>query len=131
MKDRYKALFPSYNNERCPNFLEDTIKLISLLDEKKLDLKELLEFIQNNLDYEKVNEIYIKLSDRYKLNNKTKEIIAGHFAINKNNNKPTTLVYLIKNCKNLRENICTKNNKYVVIEEDFLSKGRKWKFQTF
>ena len=100
IKDKYKALFPTYNIERCPNFLEDTILLISLLDKKKVDLKEFLEFIQNNLDYEKVNEIYIKLSDRYKLNNKTKEIIAGHFAINKNNNNPTTLVYLIKNCKN-------------------------------
>ena len=57
MKKKYLELFPTYNAERSVNFVEDTIKLISLADAQKIDLKDLLEHIQNNLDFDKVNDL--------------------------------------------------------------------------
>ena len=122
MKERYIDLFPTYKKEVCPDFVNDTIKLISLLAQKKIDTKDLLEFIQINLDYEKVNEIYKKLSDEYKnLNNKTKEEIVSYFINNKNNANPSNLVNLIKDCKNLRKEILNKINNYSLSEIDFWS----------
>ena len=121
MKKKYIELLPTYKPEICSKFIEETIKIISLLDEKKLDTKELLESIQNNLDFEKVNEIYIKLSDENKnLRDKTKDVMVGYFTTNKNNSNPSSLIYLIKNCKNLRKEIFSKINKYNLTEFDFL-----------
>ena len=131
MKKKYIDLFPTYIIEKCPKFLENTIKLISLLDEKKIDLKEFLEYIQSNLDYEKVNEIYINLSEKYKLNNKTKDLIAGYFATNKNVSNPSSLVVLIKNCKNLRKEIFSKINEYAITEKDFLSIEKTQNFKLY
>ena len=92
----------------------------NLLDEKNMDTKALLESIQKNLDFEKVNEIYIKLSNK-KLQNNTKEIMVGYFTTNKNNTNPSSLIYIIKNCINLRKDIFSKINKYAINELDFLS----------
>ena len=121
MKVKYIELFPTYNNKDCPNFVEDTVKLISLVDQKKIETKDLLETIQNNLDFGEVNKIYIKLSDENKnLRDKTKDIIVKYFTDNKNNTNPESLVYLIKNCRNLRKDIFRKINGLAVTEFDFL-----------
>ena len=120
MKKKYMDLLPNCNIENCLNFNEETIKLITLLDEKNMDTKALLESIQKNLDFEKVNEIYIKLSNK-KLQNNTKEIMVGYFTTNKNNTNPSSLIYIIKNCINLRKDIFSKINKYAINELDFLS----------
>ena len=121
MKNKFMELLPKSNIERCQNFVEETIKLISLLDKKNLETKNLLELIQNNLDFEKVYNLYIKLSDKNKeLNKNTKEIIDGYFTSNKNNKNPLSLIYLIKNCKNIRKDVFSKINKYAVNELDFL-----------
>jgi hypothetical protein len=57
MKKKYKDLIQTFDKEKCPNFIEDTTKLISLIDENdknQIDIKDLLEHIQNNLNYEQV-----------------------------------------------------------------------------
>ena len=122
IKKKYMDLFSTYIIEKCPKFEDDTIKLISIIDEYKIEIKDLLENIQNNLDYIKVNEIYIKLSnDNKKLRNTTKNLIATYFTTNKNNLNPSILIYLIINCKNFRKEIFSKINKYTLAENDFLS----------
>ena len=121
MKNKYKNIFPTYNIEKCTKFEDDTIKLISLLDKKKKDLKDLLDLIQTNLDYEKVNQIYIELSKNNELNKSTKDVIVKHFTENKINTNASSLVYLIINCPNLRKEILSKINKYIITENDFFS----------
>ena len=98
------------------------MKLIFLIDKKKLDTKDLLKLLQDNLDYEKVNELYLKISEEHKdLGDKTKDSIAAYFTTEKNNINYSSLIYLIKNCKNLRKEIFSKINKYIITENDFLS----------
>ena len=131
MKKKYMELLPNYSPERCPKFLDDTIKLIHLLDEKKLETKDLLESIQKGLDHEKVNELYIKLSDKHKLDEKTKASIVTYFTSDENKSNPSSLVYLIKNCKNLKNDIFSKINRYIITELDFLSTEENDSFKLF
>ena len=122
MKKKYSDLLPTLQYDNCPNFVEDTIKLIYLIDQKKIDTRDLLKLIQENLDYEKVNDLYLKLSEQHKdLSDKTKDCIAAYFTTDKNNINHSSLIYLIKNCKNLRKEIFSKINKYIITENDFLS----------
>ena len=76
MKKKYIELLPISNIEKCPNFVEDTIKLISLFNEKKIGAKNLLESIQNNLDFEKVNVLYIKLKIKNYMMIQRKQLLA-------------------------------------------------------
>ena len=122
MKKRYIDLLPTLQYDNCPNFVQDTIKLIYLIDQKKLDSRDLLKLIQDNLDHEKVNDLYLKLTEQHKdLNDKTKDCIAAYFTTDKNNINYSSLIYLIKNCKNLRKEIFSKINNYIITENDFLS----------
>ena len=122
MKKRYIDLFPTLQYDKSPNFVEDTIKLISLIDAKKIDTRDVLKTIQENLDFEKVNDLYLKLSEQKKdLSEKTKAMIVEHFTTDKNNSNSTSLIILIKNCKNCRKEIFSKINKYLINEDDFIS----------
>ena len=134
LKDKYVELFPSLQMDKCQDFVKNTITLISSLDSKKLDkeIKDFLGFIQNNLDFEKVNEIYLKLSGENKnLTEKTKSYLVQHFTTDKNNLNPTSLVYLIQNCVNLRKEIFSKINKFIITENDFLSIEETENFKLF
>ena len=122
MKKKYIELFPTLNDEKYPNYENDTIKLISLIDSKKLETKDLLEFLQNNLDFEKVNDLYLKLTEQNKnLHDKTKDAIIAYFTTEKNNTNPSRLIFLIKNCKNYRKEMFSRINKYIITENDFIS----------
>ena len=134
LKDKYLELFPTLQFEKCQDFVKNTITLISSFDSKKCDrdIKELLGFIQNNLDFEKVNELYLKLTEENKnLTEKTKSYLVQHFTTDKNNLNPTSLVYLIKNCVNLRKEIFSKINKFILTENDFLSVEETENFKLF
>ena len=136
MKDRYIKLFPTYKIEKCPNFVEDTVKLISSMNDNKnigqKDITDLLLYIQNNLDFGKVNEIYIKLSDQCKkLRDKSKDCIIIFFTSNEINKNPSSLVCLIKNCEGLRKDIFSKINYYIPQESDFLSPEETENFKFF
>ena len=132
MKRKYMELLPTYRSELCPDFLQDTIKIIYLLDDRKFDIKDLLDLIQNTLDFEKVYEIFMKLLDEHNnIHDKTKDIIDGYFANSKYNSNPLSLVYLIKNSKNFRKEAFLKINKYNLTENDFLSLIETENFKLF
>ena len=134
LKDKYIELLPNLQFDKCKDFFENTITLISSIDSKKIDkdIKEILGSIQNNLDFEKVNELYLKLSEENKnLTEKTKGYLVQHFTTDKNNLNPTSLIYLIKNCVNLRKEIFSKINKFVITENDFLSVEETENFKLF
>jgi len=121
MQKRFLEIFNTYSNEKCPNFINDIVKLIYCSDKKNVNLKKYLkEDIQVLLDVEKVNEIYLKLIDEHQdLSKEIKEIIIDFFTTN-NNSEPIKLLYLIKNCQKLRGDIFNKINKFIIKEEDFL-----------
>ena len=132
MKKKYIDLLQTLEKEKCPNFVEDTIKLISLIDENKIDSKDLLEYIQNNLDFEQVKEIYLKLSEENKnLSKNTKDIIITYLVNDKNNSSPANLVDLIKKFKNMRKEIFCHITKYTLDEKDIFSFDETDNFKFF
>ena len=122
MKNRYIEIFNTYSDdEKCPNFKNDTIKLIYLCDKNKVSLQFLEEFLQKNLDIEKVNEIYIQLINEHQdLSKDIKDIIVRHFTENKNNLNLVNLLNILKICENLRNEIFSNLNKFVINEQEFL-----------
>ena len=122
MKQKYIKLLQTLEKEKYKNFVGDTCKLISLIDENKIDTKDLLKHIQNNLDFEQVKEIYMKLFEENKnISKTTKDIIITYLVNDKNMSLPENLVDLIKNCKNIRKEIFCKIIKFSLEEKDFLS----------
>ena len=122
MQKRFIEIFSTYSPEKCPNFKKDVMKLIYLSDKKKVNIKKfLVDFFQNNLDVEKVNEIYLQFIEEYQdLSKDIKNIIVEHFTKNKNNATPSNLIKLMKICKKLRKEIFSNLNKFIIKEEDFL-----------
>ena len=134
MKKKYKDLIQTFDKEKCPNFIEDTTKLISLIDENdknQIDIKDLLEHIQNNLNYEQVKEIYLKLSENKKISKNAKNIFITYLINDKNNSSPSNLIDLIKNFKNIRKDIFCKIQKYSLEEKDILSFEETENFKFF
>ena len=133
MQNRFKEIFNTYTPENCPNFKNDLIKLIYLSDKKKVNLKKfLVDFLQSNLDVEKVNEIYLQLIEEHQdLSKDIKGIIVEHFTKNKNNSNPTNLLFLLKICKKLRKEIFSNINKYIIKEEEFLCIEETENYQFF
>ena len=122
MKQKYINLLQTLEKEKYKNFVEDSSKLISLIDENKIDTKDLLKHIQDNLDFEQVKEIYMKLFEENKnISKTTKDIIITYLVNDKNMSMPENLVLLIKNCKNIRKEIFCKITKYSLEEKNFLS----------
>ena len=122
MQNRFIEIFNTYTAEKCPNFKKDVIKLIYLSDKKKVHIKKfLVDFLQNNLDVEKVNEIYLTFIEEHQdLSTDIKSIIVDHFTKNKNNATPSNLINLIKICKKLQKDILSNINTFIIKEEDFL-----------
>ena len=119
---RFFELLDTYSEENCPKFEENVALLIFLIDKKKLKINEFLANIQNNLNRELINKIYIKTSDLYHqyLSKDTKNLIVSFFTKDKKNSEPLNLVYLIEKCKNLRKEIFSNIDKYIINENDFL-----------
>ena len=122
MQNRFIEIFNTYSDKECPNFQKDLIKLIYLSDKKKVNIKKfLVDFLQNNLDIEKINDIYLKLVEEHQdISKDLKGIIVEHLSKNKINATPSNLINLLKNCPSLRGEIFANLNKFIIKEEDFL-----------
>ena len=132
MQKRFSEIFYTYLNDKCPNFIDDTIKLIYLSDKNNVNLKKFLkEDIQNLLDSEKVIEIYLKLYEEHQdLSKDIIEIIIEFFTIN-NNSEPSILLFLLKNCKKLGNDIFFNINKLSIKEEDFFNQFENERLKFF
>ena len=95
MQNRFVEIFNTYTDEKCPNFQKDIIKLIYLSDKKDVKIKKfLVDFLENNLDVEKVSKIYLELFYEHQDLSKDLKKIIIDFII-KNNINPSKL-YLAK-----------------------------------
>ena len=124
LQNRYKEIFYSYIADECPDFIKNTSRLIYLSDKYEINIKKFLkEGIQRLLDANGVNNIYIYLTENYlNLSNECSKIIVEYFTKSKENSNPSSLIFLIQNCKNFRKNIFSNINNYIIRdEEEFFS----------
>jgi len=120
MQEKFIDLFPTYKENECTKFIEETSKLL-YLSSKCTNLKAFTDRIQQLIYYKTVNNIYIYLTENYHLTNDFSDLILQFFTEDKNNSNSSSLLYLIEKCKKLRKNIFSRINKYVIKEEEFFS----------
>ena len=120
MQNKYKEIFNTYRIDECPNFIHDTVELIYLCDKNKINIKKFLkEEIQRLLDVKTVNNIYINLTEKYSfLSKDCSSIIIDYFTKSKENSNYSSLIFLIEKCKNLRGDIFSNINKYIIKNEN-------------
>ena len=123
MLNRFIEILPTYNNNICPNFIEDAVELIYLSDKNKIDIKKFLsEIIEKKLNVKCINDIYINLTEKHKdLSEECNKIIVKYFTEYKENSEPISLAYIIDKCNNIRDDIFSNINKYVLKEDDIFS----------
>ena len=122
LKKKYKELFKTYSVKGCPNFIDDSAKLIYLIHKNNSkSIKDFLIELQNLLDINMVNKILIKLSEQEIPNDLKKKIV--DFFTKEKNAKPTTLIFLINNCKKLRKDIFRSMDKYILTEKDLFDEN--------
>ena len=134
MQSKFCELLKNYDPQKCPNFKDNLILLIYFSDQKKENIKNFLEEkLQKNLSVNSVNEIYITLLSTYKdiISSDTKNIITNFFSKNESNKNPETLLYLIKNCPELTENMLQNIDEYIVKREEFLEPQENEKLKLF
>ena len=119
MKKRFINLINTYSVQTCPNFIDDTAKLIYITGKVKQNIKKfLIENIQT-LSVDIINKIYIKVSNSYNdLSKEIKDLIVEYFI---KNSKPINLVYILKESTNIKNDIFFYLNKYIIKEFDFFS----------
>ena len=101
---------------------KDLIELIYNSDQKKADVvKFLKEKLHKELNHELINKIYINLISLYadKISKKLKEFIIDFFTRDPRNENPETLVYLIRECPYLRNDIFNNLEKFYIQKKDF------------
>ena len=121
IQNRFFEIIDTYD-QKCHKFPENVALLICLIDKKKLKIKDFLTKIQELLERKTINDIYITASNLYHeyLSNNTINLIVNFFTKDKTNSEPLNLVNLIQKCKNLRKEIFSNIDKYIIKENDFL-----------
>ena len=122
MQEKFISLSNIFNNEKYDTFEDDLVQLIFYSDQKKYELENfLIKNIQENINYQTVNNVYIKLLSTYKdtISEETKNIIINFFLENPNNDNPAILVNLINECEDLRFNLLENFDKYKIEKEKF------------
>ena len=120
MQSTFEILMPTYSPEKCPNFSNELIDLIYYTDIYNVNSENFnKEYIQVLLNIDFVNNIYISLSKKYKdLSKNLINIIINFITKNPLNDNPLTLVDIIKKSNELRNNILSNMNNYVIKEND-------------
>ena len=117
LQNRFIEILPTYNDKECPNFIDEVVELIDLSDKNKVDIKNFLsEIIEKKFSVKIVNDIYFNITEKKNPSKECKEIILKYFTEYKENSDPKSLSELIFNCKNLRDDMISNINKFILKE---------------
>ena len=102
-------------------------------DIKNINIEIFLnEIINNKFDVKSVNDIYIKLIDKYpKISKQCKKVIINFFTKNKQNSYYSNLLEIIKKCPNIREDIFCNINSFIIKEKEFFYPEETDNFKLF
>ena len=119
LRKRFIELLNTYSNKTCPNFIDDTSKLIYIVDKKKINPENFLKDNIGQLNAGVVNDIYINIANSYpKISRETKNCIVNYII---KTQKPSGLIKFLKECKNFRQDIFSNLNKFNFQEKDFFT----------
>ena len=119
LKKRFIELLNTYSIKTCPNFIDDTSKLIYILDKRKISPENFLKDNIGQLNPEVINSIYINIANSYpEISKETKNYIVNYII---KTQKPLGLIKFLKECKSFRQEIFSNLNKYNFQEKDFFT----------
>ena len=120
LQTRFIELLPTYNEEQCPNFIEDIAELIFLSDKKNVEFNNFISTnIESKFNVNLVNNIYINLVKKHKdLSNECNKIIIQFFTEHEEYSNPISLAFLIDKCNNIKQNLFSNIKKYVLIKDE-------------
>ena len=112
----------TYKAEECPNFFDDSAKLIYFTDQYGENVKGFLQEMNDELPEDIIYEIYMKLLTIYNKLSKAIENMIVNFILNKKNkNRESYIVlYLLERCENSKEIIIKNFDYYLIKEEEIL-----------
>ena len=131
LQRKFNEIFHTYIIKECPNFIYDCVELIYISDKKRVNLKLLLDNIQKLLDVETVNKIYINLSEKQNLSKECINVIVNYFTKNNKNANQASLIFFLKECKNIRNYILSNIDNYIIKEEEFFYPEETINFKFF
>ena len=131
LQRKFNEIFHTYIIKECPNFIYDCVELIYISDKKRVNLKVLLDNIQKLLDVETVNKIYINLSEKQNLSKECINVIVHYFTKNNKNANQASLIFFLKECKNIRNYILSNIDNYIIKEEEFFYPEETINFKFF
>jgi len=130
MQEKYKEIISNFTFENNDTFINQTAYLIHFSDKNQANIdKFLIEVIQKKFDIKTVNEIYIKLTQKFDLSIECQNIIIDYFTKNKQNSN--NLIYLILKCDKIRNNILSNFDNFIIREEDFFSEDDTENYKFF
>ena len=133
LKEKYSELIKNYESNKCINFIEDSLKLIYLIDRNKQNIINFLEnvVIKYTKNIEDIINIFsYLLSDYEDISNNLKFYIIIYFIKNKNklNSKDLTILKSQLKIKSIVELIFNEINKNVINEEEFFNEDKNIDF---
>ena len=130
MQEKYKEIISNLTFENNDNFIEQTVELIYISDKNKANIDNFLtEVIQKKFDIKTVNEIYIKLTQKYDLSKQSLNIIIDYFTKNKQNSN--NLIDLILKCVKIRNDILSNIDNLIIKEEEFFNEEETENYKFF
>ena len=130
MQEKYKEIISNFNFEKNDNFIDQTVELIYFSDKNKVNIdKFLTDIIPRKFDIKTVNEIYIKLTQKYDLSKQSLNIIIDYFTKNKQNSN--NLKDLILQCDKIRNDILSNIDTLIIKEEDFFNEEETENYKFF
>ena len=126
LKNRYKELIKTYKDRVCPNFLDDSAKLLRLIHKNKMHVNDFLKGLENSLDNEIINKILIRLSEG-DISSDLKKKIVDYFMKEKYLNT-TMLLYIINNCHKMQKELFQGMDIFILKEEEVFDLEENEKF---
>ena len=128
LKNRYKELMKTYSEKSCPNFLEDSGKLLKLVNKNNLDFNGFLIELQSYLNIDSINKILSKLGESDDISRDLKKNVAN-FLTKDNNAKPGKIIGILNKSKKLRNEIFKEMDKFILSEDDAFNLEENDKFK--
>ena len=123
LQHKYRELAKKiYTPEECPNFYDDSAKIIYFTDQYGENVEGFIRDINDDLPEDTIYEIYMKILTIYNRLSKTTENFIVKFILNKKNkNRESYIVlYLLERCENSKEFITANFEFYLISEEEIL-----------
>ena len=122
LQEKLIELYKNVEDTHDTTFEKYLIEVMYYSDQKNAKIQEFLRTkLHPLLNFSLINKIYIKFLSMYKdeITPELKKFITDFFINNPKNSNPDTLLYLIKECPELRNDIFQNIEKYNIQKEEF------------